>query len=382
MRFFSLAFKNVWRRKVRSGLSCAGMAVTVCFIVSMLGTADNYERSFAQLYETRGVDLVIVRAGVTQRIASNLDEALGDQVRQVPGARTVEAALLDIVSFEQAGLVAVYVFGVRPDSPVFRERRFTSGRGLRPGDHRKAVLGSLLAKNLGKAVGETIEVEGDRFQVVGIYASDNVLESNGAVVSLGELQELMGRPGQVTTFLVCVDEAPNKAELVEQVRKQIEGLRDARGRPRHLSVKATRDHVSSNFEHQVLHGLAWASSLIAVVVGLVSMLNTMTMSVFERVREVATLRAVGWRKSRVVGLILLEAFLLSGAGAVLGVACAIPLMYLLSSLSITSAVVVGSVPPAVVAKGVAMALLAGLLGASYPAYYAGSVTPIEALRHE
>jgi putative ABC transport system permease protein len=382
MHFFSLAFKNVWGRKVRSALSCAGMALTVCFIVSMLGTADGYERSFAQLYEAHGVDLVIVRAGVTQRIASNLDEPLGEQVRRVPGVRAVEAALLDVVAFEQANLVAVYVFGVRTDSPLFRERRFVRGRSLRPGDRRKTVLGSLLAGNLRKGVGETVEIEGGCFEVVGVYASDNVLESNGAVVPLGELQELMGRPGQVTTFLVGVEDAPNKAELVERVRRQIEELRDTSGRPRHLSVKATRDHVNTNFEHQVLHALAWASSMIAVVIGLISMLNTMTMSVFERVRELATLRAVGWRKSRVVGLILLEASLLSSVGAVLGVACAVPLMHLLSSMSLTSSVVVGTVSAAVAAKGVGLALVAGLLGASYPACYAAGVTPTEALRHD
>jgi putative ABC transport system permease protein len=382
VRFYALAFKNVWRRKTRSGLNCAGMAFTVCFIVSMLGTADGYERSFAQLYETRGVDLVIVRAGVTQRIASNLDESLGEQVRHLPGVREVEPALLDIVEFAEADLVAVYVFGVRVESPLFRERRFASGRSFRPGDHRKALLGSLLAKNLGKGVGDTVEIEGGRFEVVGVFSSDNVLESNGAVVPLAELQELIGRLGQVATFLVCLEDAPNKAELTERVRRQIDQLPDPSGRPRHLSVKTTRDHVKTNFEHQVLHGLAWASSMIAVIIGLISMLNTMTMSVFERVRELAMLRAVGWRKSRVVGLILLEAFLLSAVGAVIGVACAIPLLHLLSSISQTSSVVLGSVRVAVVADGVGFALVAGLLGATYPAYYAASLYPIEALRHE
>src|SRR5262245_38573039 len=107
MWFTSLVLKNVWRRKIRSILTCTSMAVAVCAVVSMLGTAEGYERSLAGLYEARSVDLVVIRAGITQRIASNLDEALGERMRKIPGVRAVEPSLIDLLTFEQ--LVAVYV---------------------------------------------------------------------------------------------------------------------------------------------------------------------------------------------------------------------------------------------------------------------------------
>ena len=69
MWFTSLVLKNLWRRKIRSVLTCTSMAIAVCAVISMLGTAEGYEQSFAALYEARGTDLVVVQAGKTQRIA-------------------------------------------------------------------------------------------------------------------------------------------------------------------------------------------------------------------------------------------------------------------------------------------------------------------------
>ena len=63
-------FRNLWHRKVRTGLTCLGMAVAVCAVVTMIGVADVFEQAVGKLLETRGVDLVVTRAGVAQRIAS------------------------------------------------------------------------------------------------------------------------------------------------------------------------------------------------------------------------------------------------------------------------------------------------------------------------
>ncbi len=382
MWFISLVLKNVWRRKIRSVLTCTSMAIAVCAVIAMLGTAEGYTRSFGAMFESRKVDLVVVRAGRTQRIASNLDEALGRRFLQVPGVRAVEPSLIDLLTFEQAQLVAVYVFGLNPDSLLLHDNHPLTGRRVTVTDRRKTMMGAMLAKNLGKKTGDTVEIEGVPFEIVGIYDSFIMLESNGAVVPLRELQELMGRPGQVTNFMIWLADTPNKVETVERVRKQIEELRDAKGQLLNLSVQSTQDHVKTNFETQVLNGLAWAASMIALIIGLVSMLNTMMMSIAERIREIATLRAVGWRKRRVVQMIFMESMVLSIIGAALGVVLALPLMEFLSRFAMTSTVVVGQVTPDILAKGVGLGILAGGLGAIYPAWIAAQLSPSFALRHE
>jgi putative ABC transport system permease protein len=382
MWFISLVLKNLWRRKIRSILTGTSMAIAVCAVISMLGMAEGYEKSFAALYEARGTDLVIIRAGITQRIASFIDEGLADRVGQIPGVRAVEGTLIDMLSFPKEGLDGVYLFGLTPDSVLMDESKMKQGRRLTDRDRRKVMMGALLARNLNKKLGDTVEIEGEPFEIVAIYNSYNMLENNGAVVSLHELQELMGQQRKVTTFLILLEDAYKRPDKVEEVREQIEALRSSTGGTLNLAVQTTRDHVKTNFETQILKGLAWVSSMIAMIIGFVSMLNTMMMSITERIREIATFRALGWRKLRIMRMIFLEALVLSGVGAGLGVMLAIPLMEVLGTFSVTSTMVVSSLSPGIIGQGVGMGMLAGLLGAIYPAWIAANLSPATALRHE
>jgi putative ABC transport system permease protein len=349
----------------------------------MLGTAEGYQRSFGQLFENRGADLIVTQAGHAQRIKSSLNEKLGTRLAQIPGVKWVEPVLVDMVVLEEneMDLSGVYVFGLRSDSIAIGQMRVLAGRKLEPTDQRQAVLGNMLAQTLGKTVGDEIAILGVRFEIVGIYQSYNMLEANGAVVPLRELQEVMS-PGshRVTTFLIVLDEAPDQGKAVERVARQIEEM-PLEGDSK-LSVLSTRDHVKSTFELQVLSGLAWASSTLMLFIGIVSMLNTMMMSVSERVRELATLRALGWKKSRVLRMILLEALILASIGAAVGVLVAWPVMGLLANHRLTGIVVVTQITVEILAKGVGLGILAGLLGAFYPAFIATQLSPVLALRHE
>src|SRR5581483_6480165 len=273
MWFTSVVLKNVWRRKIRSFLTCASLAIAVCAVVAMLGTAEGYEEAFGQLFEERGADIVVVRANLAQRILSSLDEKLAERLWAIPGVQKVEPILVDMVAFERAQIVAVYVFGLRPDSIALSQLQLTSGRGLREGDRRKVVLGTMLAAELGKKVGDSVEIEGGAFEIVGIFHSYNMLETKGASVLLSDLQELMGRPRQVTLFFLVLEN--NDPAAVARACRDIDKIQEFNGAPLRLSAQSTRDHVKSTLEIQVLKGLAWASSTLALIVGLVSVLNTM-----------------------------------------------------------------------------------------------------------
>ncbi|MHB1422614.1 MAG: ABC transporter permease [Gemmataceae bacterium] len=382
MRFYQLILKNIMQRKARSALTMIGVAIAVTAVVALVGIADGCERSFRELYDSRGVDLLVMRAGASERLSSSIPQRVGEQLRQLPGVRTVMPGLMDVVSFEEADLTRVLVHGWALDSSLFDELRVIGGRKLRTSDDKGVLLGIVLAKNLGKNTGDSLEIAGREFTIVGIYESFNVYLNGSAVMLLPALQTLMNRPNDVTGFEVVLEDSPDKKELIERIRREIGALRSSSGKLWGIEAIPTSDYVKSLSQIQMVKAMAWMTSVIALIIGAVGVLNTMIMSVLERTREIGILRAIGWRKSRVVRLILYESILLSMAGAAAGIVAAILLTRSLTWWPMVNGLVSGDVSPQVIVQGIFVALAVGLIGGAYPAYRGAHLLPTEALRHE
>ncbi len=162
----------------------------------------------------------------------------------------------------------------------------------------------------------------------------------------------------------------------------IEELRDTAGEPLGLKAQPTRQFVNGATEAQLGTSLAWAVTAIVFALSLVGMLNTMLMSVSERMRELGVLRAIGWRPRRLVRMILGESVLLGLGGALGGIAAAAVLVKVLALWSRTSLFVPANVDVVALCLGMAGAVAAAVVGSMYPAIRAGSVPPVESLRHE
>jgi putative ABC transport system permease protein len=375
MWFSTIVVRNAIRRPLRSALTIMAIATAIGAVVALVGIASGFERTFLDHYKGAGIDLVVVRAGASQRLNSTLDQALGDKIQKIPGVKDVIPGLGDFVSFEDAGLYGVLVQGWEPESKMFDLITVLSGRGLKRGDTRAVMLGSILAKNLGKAVGDELKLYEEPFQVVGIYKGTTVYEGGACTIPLAEAQRLMDRPNQVTGFNVIVDH-PVDPRRLEQIRKEIEGLGGG------VMAMTTDAHVKSVTEIQLAKAMAWLTSAVALFIGAFGVMNTMIMAVHERTREIGVLRAIGWKKGRVVRLILLESVLLSVIGALVGSLGAMIMVRLLTRLPSVSGLIDGRIEPRFVAYGIAIAVLVGLLGGSLPAFRASRMLPSAALRYE
>ena len=382
MRFYQFILKNVMQRRTRSALTMIGVAIAVTAVVALIGIADGCERSFRELYDKRGVDLLVLRAGASERLSSTIPQRVGEQLRQLPGVRAVNPGLMDVVSFEEANLTRVLVHGWAFNSALFDELRMLSGHKPERDDDKGVLVGIVLAKNLGKNTGDSLEIAGRDFMISGVYESFNVYLNGSAVMLLPALQTLMNRPNDVTGFEVMLENVPDKKELIERVRREVNGLRSSKGELWGIEAVPTADYVQSTSQLQMVKAMAWMTSAIALFIGAVGVLNTMIMSVFERTREIGILRAIGWRKTRVVRLILYESVLLSLAGAVAGIVAAILLTHALTWWPMVNGLVSGEVSPSVIVQGFLIALAVGLIGGAYPAYRGAHLLPTEALRHE
>jgi putative ABC transport system permease protein len=376
MHLFTLVWRNMTRRRLRSALTVVAVAVAIGAMVALVGIADSFVASFLDVYLGAGIDMIVVRTGVQERINSGLDLEMGDKIRAVPGLVDVIPTLLDVVSFEQQGLYGVPLRGLEPGSRLVTGLNFTEGRALHASDHQALLIGRVLATNLGKKLGDSIELYAqEEFKIVGIYENHNVFDNSSMVIAIADLQRLMDRPNQVTGFAVSVAE-PGNAALIERVAKDIEAVSPG------LTAMSIKDHVAGISQIRAVQGMAWLTSLIGLIVGTIGVLNTMFMSVLERTREIGILRAIGWRRGRIVRMILSESLLVSLIGAALGTMGAVGLTKLLSCLPVASCVIEGTISGRVIAEGWVLAFLVGLAGAAYPAYRSARLLPTAALRHD
>ncbi len=375
MWMITFIFANLRGRPARSALTISGVAVAVAAVVSLVGIVRGFETSLLDLYEQRGIDLLVHQAGRVQMTSSVLPEALERKIAEVPGVAEVYPSLVDMLSLLEDDMMGIPVQGWPLGSLPLAELKIIEGRGMLPDDQRPVMLGARLATAAGKQPGDTIEMlAGEEFTVVGIFESYNVFDSGSMVTRLEDLQRLLLRENEVTLFAVVVQDG--NSESIGQTVAAISDLQQG------VEASPVRELAEKSSEIKIARSFAWLTSSIALVIGSIGMLNTLMMSVFERTREIAMLRALGWKRRRIITLILGEATLLCTGGAIIGILFAWLIVRFLSQLPAAGRMVAGDISPGVMLQGFVLALLLGLLGGLYPAWSAAKLPPVEGLRHD
>ena len=166
MRFYQFVLKNVFRRKVRSALTVTGMAVAVGAVVALVGISDGFKRSFLEVYQNRGIDLIVTHPGGISAMNSYLPESLGAKIAAIDGVKWASTGLLDTVSFEDLGKYNILVQGWPGASPLFRDLKVVVGRSLSDDDKGKGVviMSKNVAESLNKKVGDSLPLFGKRLR--------------------------------------------------------------------------------------------------------------------------------------------------------------------------------------------------------------------------
>jgi ABC-type antimicrobial peptide transport system permease subunit len=362
-----MVFKNLWRRATRTSLTILGVAMGVAAVVALGAMAQGMVKNYGSVVGLSN-DLLVIQANALDPLFSTLDEEFGPRIQAIPGVETVDPGVYTWIATDE--MPFFLIFGYQPGSVAMGHYRIVEGKPVT--GPKQIALGRRAAESLNKDVDETIRLYGVPYRVVGIYETGQGMEESGGVVTLADGQEIAQKPRKVSLYQVGL----RRGADIDQVMYRIAGL------DKTLSVNRASEYDAAEQWAGLMQGYAWGIAAIAILIGGLGMMNAMVMSVLERTREIGTLRAVGWTRRQVLGLIMGEALLLSLLGGLLGIAIGVGLTELAARVPGVGAFMEGIYSPGIFAQGLITALCLGLVGGAYPAWRAANLLPVEALRYE
>lgn len=374
-----VGFRNLTRRRSRAIGTVLQVGLAVGVALGFLAVGVTIGNVTADTWDTMSWDVI-----VSQSSNVPLDDHAGELLEGVEGVAQAQPVLNNNLQVDGEQYPA---WGLPAASDLYQPS-ITSGRWLQPEDSttraRVVVMGRALAATTGTQVGDTINVGTARgpvdLTVVGI---DKNLGNNGQMLflPLETFQEFLARDDTNTYWLVS--ESQDKA-AIDRMSSQAEDTLDAAGYPVSTEVHYVEKdaNLSSN---RILVSVLAVMGIPIVAIGLIGLVNMMTMNVIERTREVGILRCIGASSRDITRIFRSEAL----AVAALGWLLSVPAGWLIGKIlvvTITKLFDFGSVPYTFPAWYPPFALIATLALAWVvviaPLRRASHLRPGEALRYE
>jgi putative ABC transport system permease protein len=372
MSFFALILRNVFTHKLRSSLTGFAVAIGIMTVVALGVLTHSLRVTAISVLRTGEADFTVAQKGVSDVVYSALDDAQVARLQAYPQVDSVVGVLIAAVKLDSNHPFFLEL-GIPPDQLANFGVQVVAGTAYDANATDQVMLGYRAAGDSNKTVGDRITIDTVDFRVVGIYSVGNVFGDSASMLPLTALQGLERKPGTVTLAFVKVKPGTDVAALRATIEKDNPALATVR-------TESEFGRVDRNL--RLISAANVATSILALVIGAIGVMNTTVMSVFERTREFGVLRAIGWTRARVVGLVMGEAVLISLAGAAVGLAMGYVALQLIQHVPEVVGVFQPDYPASIFGRALGIAFGMAFIGAFYPAVRAALLEPMEALRHE
>ncbi len=395
--------RNVARHKLRSFLTISGIVIGVLALTTMGALAENFNALLDGGVRYFGSTITV--GPPDGQAASLLPLSKIDEIKQVEG---VDAAFPSYGFSAKPGVVTAVSFGI-PDTIVAGDPAendwaalkltYAQGHALDPSATGQVVLGSTIDKEFGKKVGDTIDLPirppdakpdfvNHTFTVVGILNVTRTAPDTFAYINIADGQMLLK------------DSLPIAVRDLIDVTKITEGI-DVYGKPgtaiseldriadrinnQVSGVKATKPStIVTSFKQggAIFTAITTAAALLALIIGGLSVVNTMFMAVAERVREIGLKKAVGATTFNIMGEFLIEATFIGVVGGVIGYGLGALITIIANSTTPPGQSTLFLITPTLTILAIGFSTVLGAVAGVLPAWRAARLDPVTALRNE
>ena len=375
------------RRRVRTSLTIAGVAIAIAVLFSLLAFNAGYEKQLSGELGSMGINMLAVPKGCPYEAASlimhggvipkylSYDDL--EQVKNIDGIEIASPMLLHQFFKDDKPHI---VYGINiDDQKLLKPWWKVEGRYFTEDETGIMVVGRSLAEKEDLKVGQVLQFgpDGVPTTIVGILERTGTQDDEIHFLPLADAQKIFGKEGQITTIAVKVKDVSQ----IIAIGKKMEQIPD-------IQV-VTMTQIQGTIMNLVgsAQTLLFSVIIIALFISAVGIMNTLIMSVNERTREFGMMKAVGasgWDVSR---LIVMETLILTLIG------CAVGLIVSLAGSKLVESFVRGVIPyapagnlivvePWLVFACIGFALVISLLCSIYPAIKSARLTPMEAMRSD
>jgi putative ABC transport system permease protein len=384
--------RNVFRRKTRALLTIFGITIGVLALVVTGSVAEKL-----QLLVDGGVeyysDKVIVTDGSTfagfgmSPISSDVRKDAEKVDGVARGSVTLNFLLEDDVQTISMGTPPMV------EATDFRDVGFETfeltlaeGRELNATDEGKVTVGADLVSQLDAQVGRRVRIRGREFEVVGIYERTLTAPDSTVYMTLPDAQRLfmktlpeavaenLERKKLATSIVLFADDSVDPDELVEAVSDELGDSYNVQG------PAGFKEFVQEPM--QIFNYLIYTVALIALVVGGLSVINTMTISVSERTREIGIRKAIGANRLAILRQFVAEAAVIGLLGGLVGLGLGYLIVEATNRSGVMGATQLFLLTPRLAIGSVTFSLVLGILAGLWPSWHAARLDPVQALRYE
>jgi putative ABC transport system permease protein len=445
---FTRAFRNISRRKIRALLVVVALGFSMAIMISIPSgimsnqtatqrLTENYNELITNMQEEINATLTLIECSPSSGFAfgpmpggsesgSYLDESIVSYIESIQGVKDVvpllEKSEGTSQTMERFGRTFTFlrpdytIIGVPLNSSLIDNysilpTNITEGRNLREGDSEVVLLSLNNTEYFGVEVGDTVNILGSDFTVVGVHGASGFREGMMLYMNISDAQKITDLEGKISRLDVYAEDqsyVDGIASTIESNYPELSATTASERLSQFQNMQAMSQNTLQNAEATISQTQTTAFQEIVIAVAATSLivLFTMLYTVRERTKEIGILKAIGFSNWNVMSQFMFEGILLSLMAGVVGIAIGIVGAPVLSSLLLPhismfgtqrgpgsfqgytnpgaagSQVATAALDPQLMLLAFGVAALLGALGSLYPAWRASRTSPMEALKYE
>ena len=449
MGVLTRAFRNVSRRKIRALLVVIALGFSMAIMITIPSgimsnqtatqrLTENYNELITNMQEEINATLTLIECSLSSGFTfgppmggpggseSYLDERIISYIESIQGVKDVVPFLEKsegtnetmerfgrVFTFLRADytIIGVPLISSLIDNYSIVPTNITEGRNLREGDSGVVLLGLNNTEYFGVGVGDTVNISGSNFTVIGVHGASGFREAMMLYMNISDAQKITDLEGEISRLDVYAEDESYVDGIASAIEAEYPELSvttasERLSRLQNMQNMYQTTLLSAEATISQTQTTAFQEILIAVVATSLIVLFTMLYTVRERTKEIGILKAIGFSNWNIMSQFMLEGILLCVMAGVVGIAIGIVGAPVLSSLLLphismfgtqrdpgsfqgytnpeaaVSQVATVALDPQMMLLAFGVAALLGALGSLYPAWRASRTSPMEALRYE